>query len=262
MTLKAVLFDLDNTLVRFSERRFFDIYLPVVSAAFSDIMPPDVFVTRLLLSTHALIDNDGSMSNADFFMNAFAKGYEDRRDDIWDRFMTFYESDGYDRLRCLMTVPRGSQDVFAYLRRKGTKIAIASNPIWPLKAQLKRLSWAGLADQRFDLVANMENMSRCKPHIEFYREVCARIEESPEACLMVGNDPVNDMIVAKIGMKTFLVIDESGDDSGLELSRGFRSGAPADIPAPDFAGPLAAVPAAVEALLVGSADRGGGSGPR
>jgi len=253
MTLRAVLFDLDNTLVRFSERRFFDIYLPLVSAAFSDIMPPEVFVTKLLQSTHALIDNDGGMSNADFFMSAFAEGYEDRRDEIWDRFMDFYESDEYDRLRSLMTVPRGSRDVFAYLRRKGVKIAIASNPIWPLKAQLKRLSWAGLADQRFDLVANMENMSRCKPHIEFYREVCAKIEEGPEACIMVGNDPVNDMVGATIGMKTFLVIDESGSDSGLELSRRFRSGTPADIPEPDFSGPLAEVTDAVEALLGGGA---------
>jgi len=252
MTLRAVLFDLDNTLVHFSERRFFDSYLPLVSAAFSDIMPSDVFVTRLLLSTQALINNDGSTSNVDYFMKTFAAGYEDRRHEIWDRFMAFYDGEEYGSLASLMSAPRGSRETFDCLRRHGARIVIASNPIWPRKAQLKRLSWAGLGDQSFDFIASMENMSRCKPHIEFYMEVCAKIGEGPEACLMVGNDPVNDMIVGRTGMKTFLVND-GGGDSGLELSRGFRPGNVADIPTPDFSGPLAWVPAAVEALLGGGA---------
>ncbi len=251
MMLRAVLFDLDNTLIQFSEREFFESYLSRVPGAFADIMPADQFVSRLLLSTQALIDNRGEMSNADYFMNSFARGYEDRRDEIWGRFRSFYESE-YDEFRGLMTVPDGVRDVFLYLKRKGTKIVIASNPMWPLEAQLKRLSWAGLADMPLDLVAHIENMSYCKPHIEFYREVCARIGEGPEACLMVGNDPINDMVAAMIGMKTFLVTNESRDDkAALELSRSFHSGAPAEIPEPDFVGPISGVPDAVDVLLGG-----------
>ncbi len=249
MTLKAVLFDLDNTLIRFSEREFFESYVSRVSEAFSDIMPPDVFVSKLLLSTQALVDNRGEMSNADYFMNAFVGGYEDRREEIWGRFLSIKQSE-YDRVPDLMTLPKGVREVLLYLKRRRTKIVIASNPIWPLEAQLKRLSWAGLADLQFDLVAHIENMSYCKPHVEFYREVCAKIDESPETCLMVGNDPVNDMVVATIGMKTFLVVDESTtEDSALELSRSFHSRAPAEIPAPDFVGPISGVPDAVEVLL-------------
>ncbi len=245
--LNAVLFDLDNTLIRFSEHDFIDSYVSQVSEAFSDIMPRDEFVTRLLLSTQALLDNDGAISNADYFMNDFCRDYDDLREDIWGRFMAFYEEE-YDQFRDLMTVPEGVRDVFLYLKRIGVKIVIASNPIWPLKAQLKRLSWAGLADLEFDLVAAMENMSYCKPRIEFYRDVCAGIDESPGACLMVGNDPVNDMVVAAIGMRTYLVTDESAGDSGLEQSRILWTENTVEIPTPEFAGPLSGVTDVVKTL--------------
>jgi len=41
------------------------------------------------------------------------------------------------------------------------------------------------------LVTHIENMSFCKPRIEYYLEICWKIDEPPEACLMVGNDPIN-----------------------------------------------------------------------
>ncbi len=63
---------------------------------------------------------------------------------------------------------------------------IASNPLWPSIAQNKRLAWAGLGDLDFDLVTHIENMTYCKPRVEYYREICVKIGERPEACLMVG----------------------------------------------------------------------------
>jgi FMN phosphatase YigB (HAD superfamily) len=249
MTLGAVLFDLDNTLIRFSEREFFEAYVSRVSQVFTDIIPPDVFISRLLLSTQALMGNHGAMSNAEHFLRSFTVDFEDLREVIWNRFMAFYDGE-YDQFRGLMTVPDGGRETVLHLKERGVKVVVASNPIWPLKAQLKRLSWAGLADLEFDLVAHLENMSYCKPQIEFYRDVCARIGESPNECLMVGNDPVNDMVVATIGMRTYLVTDETaGGDSALELSRTLQSGAPDNIPPPDFTGPLAGVTDAVSTLL-------------
>jgi FMN phosphatase YigB (HAD superfamily) len=65
-------------------------------------------------------------------------------------------------------------------------------------------------------VTHIENMSYCKPRIEYYEEICVKMDERPEACLMVGNDPINNMIVATIGMKTFLIIDSFHfDESSL-----------------------------------------------
>lgn len=244
--LKAILFDLDNTLIHFGERRFFQGYIPAVTRVFADVMPGDLFLERLLSSTRAVLDNGGQALNVDCFMNAFCAGYEEHRDEFWKRFMTFYETE-YDQFRSLASVPAGARDMLLQLRERSLRLVIASNPLWPSIAQNKRLAWAGLGDLQFDLVTHIENMTYCKPRVEYYREVCSMISERPESCLMVGNDPINDMVVGTIGMKTYLVTDS--DPAGLEVSRTAYSVPPSGIPKPDFEGPLQGVPEAVQALM-------------
>ena len=72
--LKAVLFDLDNTLIHFGERQFFQGYIPAITRVFADIMPGDLFLERLLSSTRAVLNNNGQTLNVDCFMNAFCTG--------------------------------------------------------------------------------------------------------------------------------------------------------------------------------------------
>ena len=247
--LKAVLFDLDNTLIRFDERTFFESYIPKILRVFVDIMPPDRFVENLLLATSTLVKNNGEISNAEYFMKAFAKGYEGLGDEMWRRFIKFYETD-FDQFQALVSVTPGVREVFLRLKKMGLKLVIASNPIWPRTVQMKRLAWAGVGDLQFDLVTDVENMSYCKPRIEYYLEVCQKIDEKPSNCLMVGNDPVNDLVVARIDMKTFLITDNAEvNDSALELSQRIRDESEIEIPAPDFTGSITDVPHIVEASL-------------
>jgi HAD superfamily hydrolase (TIGR01549 family) len=249
--LKAVLFDLDNTLIRFDEREFFEAYIPRISKVFSDMMSPEMLLERLLLSTLMLVNNNGQMSNAEYFMSFFSQGYEEYREEIWKRFIKFHETE-FDEFQPLVSVIPGVHEVFMRLREKGVKLVIASNPIWPQIVQIKLLSWAGLGDWNFELVTHIENMSYCKPHIEYYLEVCKKINEKPEGCLMVGDDPVNDLIVGKTGMKTFLVTNgPEFDGSEHELSKSIRDDTASELIAPDFQGLLSDVPGAVEALLKG-----------
>lgn len=244
--LKAILFDLDNTLLHFGERQFFQGYFPAVARAFADVMPDGVFVEKLLSSTGAVLKNDGRMLNVDCFMNAFCAGFESRRDEFWRRFMTFYETE-YDQFRSMASAQPEARQLLLQLRGRSLKLVIASNPLWPSIAQNKRLAWAGLGDLQFDLITHIENMTFCKPRVEYYREVCSRIGVAPEGCLMVGNDPVNDMVVGTIGMKTYLVTDS--DPAELVMSRTTYGAAPSGIPKPDFEGPLQGVPGVVEALM-------------
>src|SRR4030042_6806464 len=197
--LKAVLFDLDNTLIHFSESRFAESYLARITPVFADLMPQDKLVERPFLSTQLLMNNNGEMSNADYFMNSFSAGLEESRDKLWEPFIDFYEAE-FDRFRDIVSVPDGVHDMLLTLKRKMVKLVIASNPMWPSIVQMKRLAWAGLGDIKFDLVTDIENMSDCKPRPEYYLEVCPKITVKPQECLMGGHDPVNDMIVARIGM--------------------------------------------------------------
>ncbi len=244
--LNAILFDLDNTLVLFDEATFYQGYFRRIEKLFADIMPKDKFVERLMSSTRALVYNNGEVTNAEYFKETFAQGYKDRREELWNRFLHFYRTE-YDKLESNHTLPKNLHQTMDAVSRIGLKMVLASNPIFPLNAQMKRLSWAGLDHLPLHMVTHIDNMSFCKPRIEYYLEICQKIDEPPEACLMVGNDPVNDMIAAHTGMKTYLTDDSKGEgririDAGEVLEKLQL----ADIPEPDFKGPLAKVPSAVQ----------------
>ena len=244
--LKAILLDLDNTLILFDEDRFYQGYFQRIEKLFLDIIPPDKFVERLISATRAMVQNTGEMTNAEYFRIAFARGYEDRRDELWNRFLYFYETE-YDKLDVNITLPSHLHKTMDNIVRTGLTLVLASNPIFPLNVQMKRLAWANLDHLPFELLTHIENMSFCKPRIEYYLEICQKIDLPPEACLMVGNDPVNDMIAAHTGMKTYLTDDSKGSGrvkiAAGEVLQRLRY---EDIPEPDFEGPLSKVPRAIE----------------
>jgi FMN phosphatase YigB (HAD superfamily) len=245
--LDAILFDLDNTLIHFDENEFFKRYMRSLAPRFSDIWTFEPFYSRMIESVQALLKNDGSRTNAERFMDHFAAGHEPLRASLWDRFEAFYATE-FDSLRELVTVREGVVAVLSSLEAYGVRMVIASNPVWPLSVQRKRLAWAGLVDFSFDLITHIENMGFCKPNTGYYREIAGRLEVAPEACLMVGNDPVNDMAAAGAGMRTYLIRDVRQDGS-LPLSRTLRKNeSPGDFK-PDFEGPLEAVENALRTLM-------------
>jgi len=239
--LTAILFDLDNTLILFDEARFYQEYFRSIETLFTDLMPADTFRKRLITATHALLQNNGEMTNAEYFLKAFNEQSANRRDKLWNRFLHFYETE-YDKLKVNVTLPDDLHETFDKIVRTGLKLVLATNPIFPFNVQTKRLAWAGLDHFHFDLVTHIENMSFCKPRIEYYLEICRKIDEPPEACLMVGNDPINDMIAARAGLKTYLT-DDSKDAwrVTLNVSEDLLKHQILDIPEPNFKGPLSGV---------------------
>jgi FMN phosphatase YigB (HAD superfamily) len=246
--LKAILFDLDNTLILFDEARFYQGYFRKIETLFKDIMPPDKFVQQLVMATRALVQNNGEMTNAEYFITVFAQDHMDRREELWNRFLYFYETE-YDRLEANFTLPAHLYETMDNIVQTGIKMVLASNPIFPLDVQMKRLAWAKLDHLPFDLVTHIENMSFCKPRIEYYLEISQKINEPPKNCMMVGNDPVNDLVAAHTGMKTYMTDDSKGAGRvRVDTREILQTLQLADIPAPDFKGPLSRVPEAVSAL--------------
>jgi FMN phosphatase YigB (HAD superfamily) len=244
--LTAILFDLDNTLILFDETKFYQEYFRSIEILFSDLMPADTFRQRLITATNALLQNNGEMTNLEYFIKSFNKQSENHRDILWNRFLHFYETE-YDKIKVNVTLPVDLHGTFDKIVSTGLKLVLATNPIFPFNVQIKRLAWAGLDPSHFDLVTHIENMSFCKPRIEYYLEICRKIHESPETCLMVGNDPINDMIAARAGLKTYLTENSKDawrvtlNDSGDLLRHQIL-----DIPEPDFKGPLSDVALVVE----------------
>ncbi len=247
--LRAVLFDLDNTLILFDEVSFMSGYFPLLAGKFSDILAPDKFAAKLLQATLIVHKNDGSMINRELFLNAFCDGSNVDREDIWRRFERFYRED-FDQFKDMVAATDCAREVFVDVRKKGLKIVIATNPLWPLAAQIKRLSWAGLGGIDIVLITHIDNMSFCKPQPGYYRQICEMIGEKAQDCLMVGDDPANDMVAAKFGMKTYQAVDSlNRAESPLQLSKQVIGNNTEGIPPADFKGPLACVPLTVDTLL-------------
>ncbi len=247
--LESVFLDLDNTLVLYDEIEYYHAYFEKIHRPFADIWELDEFKDRLVSGTLALGRSRGAENNRDQFLAVFARGNLDKREDLWQRFMNFYR-DGYSAMEVNVSVPEGLHDGLQRLRQTGLKLVIASNPIFPVIAQQIRMRWAGLQPEGFDLFTSIENMHYVKPRRAYYLQTCELIGAAPENCLMVGNDPANDMSAALAGLKTYRTTDAEGVDyASLTLTDEQRKKNPRKIPSPDYEGPFAGVADVVERLM-------------
>ena len=243
--IKAILLDLDNTLVLFDETAFYLRYMERIMPYFADIVPQETFRDRLLRGIRGLAQNDGSRPNSHHFMDIFCENLDGSRAVIWDRFMAFYTTE-YDQIPVAVELPAGLMSIIDQLDAWQLRLVVATNPLFPKIAQEKRMAWAGLEPARFELLTHLENMSFVKPRAGYYHQICDRIGLPPHQCLMVGNDAVNDMVAGTVGMKTYLTTEAGKIDYGaVTKGRNVRRG---ESHTADFSGPLAGVPAAVAQL--------------
>jgi len=213
---KTVLFDLDNTLILFDEVKFFKEYIKKVAPLMSDIAPPYVLWKIILSATKSVLNNQGKATNQEVFKQTFIKNFGNQTEEIWQRFLRFYKNE-FDQLKAFVNVNNGVSEIFSFLSKENIKVVIASNPFWPCIAMEKRMGWAGINKEQVNLITHMENMHFCKPQLEYYQEICEKIKEKPENCLMVGDDLVNDMAAGKLGIKTFLTTDSIQNKSRLQI---------------------------------------------
>lgn len=215
----AVLFDLDGTLLGNDIRSFLKPYFGMLVAHLQHLAPAEVIVNEVMAATEAMmVHADPSMTNQQVFLDRFLPALGLTRDVALPLFDAFYEG-VFPRLRpYTQRLPAARPTVQAALDC-GCKVAIATNPVFPLRAIQHRLEWAGVADQPFDLVTSYENMHACKPHAAYYREIAERLGCAPEDCLMVGNE-ADDMAAAATGMSTFQVTDGDGKPLPQAQDRG------------------------------------------
>ncbi|MGO4888184.1 HAD family hydrolase [Anaerobacillus sp. MEB173] len=202
---KAMLFDLDGTLLPMDTDSFVKHYLKELAPRVSHIMDSNEFLHALLAGTKAMIENiDRSKTNEQVFEETFFSIAKVNKDQLWPTLDHFYEHIFPEFSSLCNPTPIARQVVEESLRQ-GYQVAIATNPVFPKSAIYHRLAWAGVADLPFDMVTVYEDCMFTKPHQEYYSDICQRIGVKPKECIMIGNDNQEDMVAGEIGMKTFLV---------------------------------------------------------
>ena len=224
---KAILFDLDGTLLPMEQESFVKDYFGRMTRRLAPLgFSPKVFVDALWAGTAAMVKNDGTMTNEARFMAAFEQIFGERTaiairelDSFYlDEFDLVSESCGFD--------PEAKAAVDA-LSAMGYRLILATNPIFPRIATEKRIGWAGLSVSDFELITTYENSRHCKPNLDYYRDILAECGIAPGECIMVGNDVGEDMIAEKLGMDTFLITRNLINRNDVDISQ-YKSGSLTD----------------------------------
>jgi HAD superfamily hydrolase (TIGR01549 family) len=222
--MNTFIFDLDGTLLPMpSQQKFLEAYMKAVSGkVIKHGYEPQTLIKALMAGTEMMIKNDGSMTNEERFWLVFCEQLGEKARELEEVFEDFYRNEFALAKIATATHPLANTCV-KLLKKKGYRVVLATNPLFPRIATLTRMLWAGLAPEEFDLITTYENSTYSKPNLEYYKEVLAGIGKEPEECIMVGNDVREDMCAARLGMDTFLLKDCLICPEGEDIS-GFQQG--------------------------------------
>ncbi len=205
--ITTILFDLDGTLLPIDTEEFTEKYFMEISIKLKDYLTSEEVVKNIWDSTKYMISNiDPDKTNEEAFFEDFYERINHKAEIINPIFNDFYEKD-FNNIRGISTKSKYMVDAVALLKQKGYDLVVATNPLFPERAILHRIEWAGLNKDDFIFISSLEKMHYCKPHLEFYEEVLDIIQRCPQHCMMVGNDIEEDMIAKNLGMKTYLIKD-------------------------------------------------------
>ncbi len=193
--IKAVLFDLDDTLLGNHMDTFIPRYFALLSQYAAAYLPRDQFLKVLLTSSQAMTSNtDLSLTNRDVFWQSFTAQTALDAAEMEAYFETFYREE-FPIMADVAQRRETAVSLVQFLQQQGYQVVIATNPMFPRAAVVERLRWAGLpaAEFSFDLITTYENMHTTKPHLAYYQEILREIGAAASEVLMVGDDWENDI---------------------------------------------------------------------
>lgn len=216
--IKAVLFDLDGTLLPMDQDQFVKAYISTMAAY---LLPygydAKALIQALSLGTEAMYKNDGTKSNEACFWDSFNLVFHrDCRRDM-PVFEDYYRT-GFQTVKEKCGFAPEAADVIQAVKAKGLVPVLATNPLFPAIATHSRVRWAGLQPEDFSRITTYENSHFCKPTAAYYQEILDFLGLAPEECLMVGNDAAEDLAAMETGISCFLLTDCLINRSGRDIS--------------------------------------------
>ena len=207
MSIKAVLFDLDGTLLPMDQDRFVKTYFHLLAVKLAHHgYDPKQLVDAVWAGTAAMVKNNGHQSNEAAFWEKFTELFGPQAKEDLPLFEEFYRKEFAGAKAVCGFNPKAAETV-AQIKERGRRVALATNPIFPAVATESRIRWAGLEPEDFELYTTYENARYCKPNLSYYRDIAERMGLAPEECQMEGNDVTEDMAAQALGMQVFLLTD-------------------------------------------------------
>lgn len=205
--ITTVLFDLDGTLLPMDVEVFTKTYFGLLAKKAAPYgFAPEPLVAAVWKGTKAMVKNDGTCPNDRRFWDVFCQETGGDESQLRPVFDGFYVHEFHGAKAACGENPLAKPGVEG-LKARGYEVILATNPIFPRAGVGTRLSWVGLSLEDFSHVTAYENYTTCKPNPAYYREILRNTGKSPQECLMVGNDAVEDLAGREAGMQVYLITD-------------------------------------------------------
>jgi FMN phosphatase YigB (HAD superfamily) len=217
----TLLFDLDDTLLDTNLEAFIPGYFQAFTQHLEKRVLPTVVLRALIQGMRIMTENDDPTQTLQaVFESDFYPMIGIRKEELIDELEVFYE-----RVFPTLSVHTRRRPEAAALMdwafSCGYRVAIATDPLFPLEATRHRLRWAGLDPDQFELVSAFEDFHFTKAHPAYYAEVLGRLGWPDGPVLMVGNEVQRDLIPAnQLGLKTYWIDGEAATSPGFEAGCG------------------------------------------
>lgn len=219
--IKAILLDLDNTLLGNDDHVFALEYLRLAEEFFGTRWRITGFSQVILryIRGVSLPRDDMRISNTEYAVRIIEDATSMTSEEIKAGFEAFYR-EAYPALQACTQYIEAARTLLDSLWDYGYSVVIATNPIYPAEAIRQRLAWAGLPDDlsAYAFVTHGDTMRFAKPNPAYYAEILARVKIEPDEAVMIGDSLDNDIIPANtIGIHTYHLNRENTLDTVIEL---------------------------------------------
>ncbi len=206
----TLLLDLDDTLLDTNMEAFAPAYFSALAGALAGNISPDIMLPALMGGTRAMMQNeDPALTLREVFDAYFFPKLGLERAALQEKIDRFYD-ETFPSLGHVACRRPAAVDFVRRAFEAGYRLAIATNPYFPLKAVQHRMRWAGLPPEEypFALVSSYETFHFTKETPAYFHEFLAQLGWPEEPVVMVGNDLQMDLLPARrAGLPVFWLRD-------------------------------------------------------
>ncbi|MCL6595039.1 MAG: HAD family hydrolase [Firmicutes bacterium] len=217
--IRGLLLDLDNTLIQVDVDAFVERYARAVARRLMPEDPERGMAVVAGASYRLLAERSPKERNRDRLLRALAAELGEEPRALWTRLESV-AAEVLPALRPLVRPLPGAREVVAEARRRGLRLALATNPIYPRRVIVERMRWSGLGEEDVDHVACLEASSATKPDPAYFAELAAALGLEEEECLMVGDDPDQDVPEGESALHVHLLAPADGEAGRGRVRRG------------------------------------------
>ena len=217
--IKVVMFDLDGTLLPMDQDEFIRLYFEAILDKLTSLgYDRALMYSALENAIRKTKRNNGEMTNEARFWQVFNECVGGQDLDLSEALNDFYSREYTSVIEGSCEPYPRAREILEAARRRGLRIVLATNPLFPAMATYARIRLGGMSPEDFEYITTYENSSYCKPSTEYFTELLDKLGVSADECVMIGNDTRDDFSILPLGIPVFILTECLINTDNVDLS--------------------------------------------